>query len=229
MVNANNLATAPVLSSTRRGNGRKVGVATVVVLLLLFALCAVFYEAAQHSRFWVVGKIDPASGYRIQYSVSSHYHKSETSARLEQAVFQESFIFGPEPSPRPLNWIHSHLPHAPSDKRNGSSMMQYTLTSIPKTYQIDSHGYPEVIAPTTRTSKATGHQHTLVCGFPSTYTVFEVQGQDALVRVDGLFIHPTDSSIIYAFYGDSSGDNENAEMKREMAAIRDSIRIVKAR
>jgi len=74
-----------------------------------------------------------------------------------------------------------------------------------------------------------GTSRMIVSGCPATYTTVDLGSlQSTPLTLHILALHPPGSENTYFFVGSPMGDFTESDMRRELANIRDSIRIVHA-
>jgi hypothetical protein len=96
----------PKILPPRRIKSR--GLAIGCALLVVFGLCAASYQVIANSRHMVASTPDPASGYQIEYTISSRYTKSNLSS-IYLFAHSNTYSFAPNPQPRLIQWLNLHL------------------------------------------------------------------------------------------------------------------------
>jgi hypothetical protein len=202
------------MSIPRRNKTREMAVGCVLVVVI--GLCVVSYRVISNSRYKVVGKVDPKSGYRIEYTVSSRYSEKIRSSEDEAAVV-ETIWFERKPLPQPEQWLLAHVLHRPPSNEN--LYYQKFDARVP----IHGQGYPDWQY-ADNTSPDISSVHMLISGCPATWYAAIVGGSHTYL----LMIRPMDRTVIYSFCGTEYG-TKSTELATEMVKIRDSIRITKAK
>ena len=212
----------PVIHRRRRITSR--GLAFGCALLVVLGLCAISYEVVAHSRYKVVGDVDPTSGCRLDYTVSSRYRKSDPGVF---APFVCCF-FKRTPLPPAVQWVFtgifrkSALPaytgiyaDVPFDFRDSNSRVK-----------IGEEGYPfldDLHLPGSNVREA----HLLVANCHTTL-VTDRQGTPVAPRMDrNLLIKPNNQQVVFVFQGWE--DINDTDVLNEMIKIRESIRITKVK
>ena len=197
------------------------------------------YIGASRSRYKVIGKVDPITGYTIEYTVSARYRKTvdkDTMAQARQEL--EAWAFDPAPPTPSSKWMNTHIlgrSQPASDSRaSGHSIRQATIRGLsPRGTMVDDEGYVELTA-IPEIGTTVFKQHLLVSGCPATWCGIDVpvgtyKGSKMIQHFFSLFVRPKDHPIIYGFVGMAGINADAADVQNEMKAIRDSIRIQKTR
>lgn len=201
-------------------------------LVALAACCAAVYFAVAHSRYRVTGNIDPASGYRIEYTVSSRYRKLDKSDFSMAGTEMDSATFSASGPSAPMRWVDTYILHKPSVTSNlsGPDIFQFTAHgAIMGDVLVDSEGYPS-IANVNRLGRIVSQKQSLISGCPSSWYTVEYKNaitQPKPTQVCYLIIRPRNRPVTYVFMGSPQSDREPDDVLREMVAIRNSIRIEK--
>ena len=208
-------------------------IVTLGALLLLIAACCVSYAVVSRSRYKVIGKVEPATGYQIEYTVSSRYRKSD-DLRQSDPVF-EGYNFKPNPPLRALQWIYSHIVRRP---KSGLNLNIHDEVGVIKNYcfkgyvpdgiTIDDRGYPKLLFIQTELVDVV-EEKMLVSGCPATCCSYSLTGTVATgLRSYSLLIKPKDQPVVYMFTADDDTHNPSG-VADEMKKIMDSIRISKVK
>jgi hypothetical protein len=205
------------------------------VLVILFFIWAVSYYMDATSRTMITGDTDPATHYRIRYTVSSRYRKTADldSSTLKKRHELEEWTYTPNAPGTLRRWYYTFLLRRsdytqPADDSvdAGSQMEMHKLQQFTyigsklEGHKIDSDGYvvPGDIA---GIGEYVYQEHTEVSGCPATW--FSFNANDKNVHYYGLYIRPRHKAITYLFAGTSSGDAETNDVLDELKEIRDSI------
>jgi hypothetical protein len=193
----------------RRTRALAVGCALVVVV----GLCVISYRVIANSRYKVVGKVDPKSDYRIEFTVSSRYSQSDPSGKPDQQAWLAEF----KPKPNLVQWLLTNIMHRPLI---GEPLY---FRESHGTIGADEGGYPHVSSLgdfSTHDSRV----HMLISGCPATWFVSSTSGH----WIYSLSINLRNQSMNYSFYG--TGDTANlSDIKYELLKIKDSVRITKVK
>lgn len=208
------------------------------LLLLAAAYCIWSYITVSHSRYRVIGKTDPKTGYHIEYTVSSQYRKS-ISKRLKGTAPYEELDFAPGQPPPALRWIYTNILRRPPDSvfpalpgiANRTIEQTTWNSATPEGTTIDSQGYIEITG-VSGIGKVTNREHVLVTGCRATWLTIDLPGalpKNKALKICAMLIRPAGEAVSYAFVGFSDGSQASGDVQREMNAIRDSMLIVKSR
>lgn len=214
--------------------GRSVAVLVVGLLLVVLGLCVLSYEVVSHSRYRVIGKTDPATGYRIEYTVSSRYRKSVDSDMSTDSEMIEEWDYRASPPPQVVQWLYKHILRVSSPGRSPrthdplNSIIQFTYrgTFIPDT-MVDADGY--IHLDTKGSGTIASKEQMRVSGCPAAWYAINVPdtfGANQPVRYYLLLLKPRDRPVTYGFMGVEDKDNPTGIMA-ELLRMRYSIRITK--
>ena len=198
-------------------------------LLMAVAACGVAYEVALNSRYKVIGITDPASGYHIEYTVSTRYVRSRDPNGAAGIYVTESCHYTPPQIPKAMQWVKFHilrdaayadLPGSGPGAINQRSDFGLRAQGI----IVAGQGYP-VITWMSRLGNVTV-KHLFVGDSPATWCEY-TYSTGPKRRNYLLLIKPKNPLVSYVFsVSDNPVDSTGAEY--EMIKIRDSIRILKA-
>ncbi len=224
-------------STTRQSRrGSKIVAVFIVVLTTLAAVCGFAYYLNSRSRYKVVGKMDPATGYRIDYTVSSRYHESTDDQGLEDRNTLEANTFKPRQMPKAAQWFYEHVLRRTAQSHNSGPISWKPGAIGQHTYRggdvagldTDEQGYPDLSFMRRFTTNMV-QDHVLISGCPATWCAFNTPGSGAgKLRTFTLIVQPKDQALVYSFEG-LDDKIEPTGVASEMKKIRDSIRITKAR
>jgi hypothetical protein len=209
-----------------------------MVVGALAAIALVYVIAGyinSHLRYTVLGKVDPASGMRIQYTVSSHYRKipiPESDISPERIL--DAWTYRPPKLPRAVQWVFATILRrkAPLSNTFPASWGPGTITQTSNqpggaaAIDADGDGYPDLSFIRRFTTNLTQNR-LRISGSPATWCTFTFPGRSpAQLRTYLLTIRPSNQSVVYQF---AANDDPSAPtgVVEELMRIRDSIRITK--
>jgi hypothetical protein len=206
-----------------------------VVMAAVVALACVTYYVNSNSRYKVIGKVNPATGYWIEYTVSSRYRKTEPATKLSLRQ-GEAYTFTPNPPPKALQWIYTNILRRPAPTSNlgvpaGLETREVKQYVIPKSLtngiKINPEGYPYLLY-VRQFAADVVEQHMLVCGSPATWYAISFRGANPpKLRFYALLVTPKLQPDTFAFAAADDGSDPTGPAS-EMLKIRDSIKILKA-
>jgi len=193
------------------------------------------------ARYTVVGPTDPATGIRIEFTVSSRYVRTISDDRADDRPkrrndgFQDWKYTSRASSPW-MNWLRTKILREPPDTQEeaeGFSQSSSKHTEIAGWF-VDSRGFVSVDlkrVPRMVMAAVDSQQYKMVGDCPTTMLV---EDSDLVVyghpmQYHDLLVRPKGQTIIYVFQATSiEGDAPSPDL-RELKAIQDSIRVVKTR
>jgi hypothetical protein len=210
---------------------------------VIFGIVAivVYYYVSSHARYQVIGKVDPATKYRITYTVSSRYRNMDMSDPRSVKTSHELEYWSYMPTPRaaPVRWFYSWIlrrtdaatePDANADmggELKAHEIQQITfLGKTPNGHRVGSDGYIE-LGDIAGLGEYVSHEKSVISKCPVTWYSFDRTG--ATLRYYNLYIRPKGQPITYMFAGISDTGQEPNDVLDELNAIRDSITIEKVR
>ena len=223
--------------------GRRVSLVGCGVIAVVSVFCCVAYIKSA-LRYTVIGPTDPATGIRIQYTVSSSYIRKRDDAdkpqRRNRDAFQDWQYTPASPSPL-LRWLSAHLPKGRATALELEDSGPITQTSSKHAKMgggyVNPRGYVSVdlkrarAAGTFIIAGVASQEYKMVGDCPTTLVVEDgdiVANGHAMQYYD-LLVRPKGQSIIYIFQATGwEGTSPNPAL-RELKAIRESIRVVKAK
>ncbi len=211
---------------------RKLTIAGGVAALVAFAWLGARMGSAR-ARYSVTGKVDPATGYRIGYTVSTRFNKKVDSAPMAQADHElESWVYDSSRQPtrsvsiRAQGRTVSQTGKAASDQ----SIRQATIEGAsPRGTTVDKNGYVD-LAGIAEIGQTVFKEHLLVSGCPATWTAVDIhmgQGANSVLHLFCLLVRPKNQPITYGFVGAAGTITRATELQDEMTNIRNSIKITK--
>lgn len=231
MTDETNQSTDLELTGHKASRPRRGVAAASCAAVVILVLCAVSYELVSNSRYTVIGITDPATGYFIEYTVSSRYRMTHEAPPTIVREFGEVNTFTPNPAPMAIQWITTHIfrkPASPSDMAfSGWGPCCYQGDSAVG-MTTDVHGYPDM--PSVNQHRAgLVHEHMLVHGGRATlYTYGFPQTANRNTLHYSLLVKPEDRNVFYGFVADEDIAKPIGVLN-EMMKIKDSIRISKVR
>ena len=194
---------------------RWVGWKTLVVLaFVLGAWAAIFCLALSktHERQEFIGNVDPKTGYRCRFTLSSDWQRKKLLSRVG-----EVWLFTP-----PLNTIRQrmYMYLFPKTIFSVPSISFGDSTSIVRAQTHLAGGYPDPNLP--RSVHIDSLRHLVIDGFPATVTTTTTEPLHAI----SLSVYVPQASGIYSIGGIATGANF-ALADREMQAIISSFHIEK--
>src|SRR5580700_51010 len=96
----------PVLHRPNRNS-----VVPCVVVISLIAAIIIYLYISSHARYQVIGKTDPATGYRIEYTVSSRYRSLDMSDPQAKKTSPEleDWSYMPTPMLAPVRLFYTYI------------------------------------------------------------------------------------------------------------------------
>ncbi len=212
------------------------GAAAAVLSAVVSAFCIANYIGA-HSRYAVVGAVDSASGSRIEYTVSTHFHKSADGEMGCTRDLAEAWDYRPRPPAKLLQWVYKHVLGKPLPERGSNdsdplySIMQFTFKGgAPTGSTIDADGYVHLdtrgLGLTSRSE-----ERITISNCPTTWYAFSLPdsfGAHNMVRYYCLLVRPKDKQITYAIVG-VDDDKNSMGILGEISKIKESIKVVDSR
>jgi hypothetical protein len=134
----------------------KRGLAVGCVIVAVLGVCVISYQVIRDSRDKIVGITDPKSGYRIVYTVSSRYLKSQVQVKPNVRSVEEADDFTLKPPPQAIQWIYAHVLHEPASLASSNpvllvySGLMNSQSAERQGISVDGHGYPYWDQDTTR-------------------------------------------------------------------------------
>jgi len=226
----------PVLLRPRRSSTIPCG-----VIFISIAAVLIYLYVGVHTRTQVIGKTDPATGYRIEYTVSSRYRNMDVydPQTMKAAHELEDWMYMPTPMVAPVRWFYSFIlrrsdantePDATTDmggELKAHEIRQATfLGKPPNGHRMGSDGYLDA-GDIEGLGELVLQEKIVVSNCPSVWYSFDRSGTN--LRYYNLYIRPKGKPITFMFSGISDAGQEPNGVLDELTAIRDSIRIVKVR
>jgi hypothetical protein len=229
-------ADGQVMIQPRRG--RRVGVALTCVLAIAFVVGITAYQVLSNSRYVVIGKSDPASGYRIEYTISSRYRMSREPMIPNTPEFGYSDVFSIAPPNKAIQWVNEYILRRPKPVsfagppswQPGSIVQQNVDGIMSDGYGPDAQGYPDLSSVRMFANNVVV-KHMLVSGCKATLCAYSPKvAIKHLPRVYYLMIRPKDRAMgcMYSFLA-LDYDSEPHGAVNELMKIMDSIRITNAK
>jgi hypothetical protein len=218
-------------------SGKRRAFAVSCVLAIIVGTCFAWYQVVSHSRFRVVSATDPATGYHIEYTVSTRFRSSDVPRTQVWFGFGEK-RFSPATLLPPAAWIRDHI----------LSIARQTQTPLP-VWDPDIHQYAirgttlseahftsdGFVEASVRSGNAGDHrvERTLTSGCPTTFVAddgtYKRAGKAHFFRTCKVVVRPRDQPVAFMFTASSDDKVHADDQEREMRAIRDSIRVVKGK
>ena len=187
-------------------------VAVLTVALSVVVAAGLWVRQGQ-KRAEFLGNVDPASGYRCRFTLSSNWHRHEDrSGRASDVV--DFYRFTPPEIGPILRWIETHIPHR-------SKPTQLPPFIAPEIYLITNHvrqssdiapllnGYP--IVP--RLGEPLTERHITIDSCPATIVEDALTDTVPPIRTATLLVYTPDRKVVYsvnAFFlvPENQGDRE---------------------
>ena len=219
--------------------GTRFGAAVGCLLILVAAIWAGSYWISSHSRYKVVGKTDPTTGYHIEYTVSSQYSKGPQDSSMPQQMpsVVEEWRYSRVPASRFTAWIRKHIPWITNAQPKPGIMFDPGFSQSTWRGPAETHVDPEgfvTIGDGSAPPPSAINERTLSSGCPTTFTADDGTftgggGPTYKFRVYNITVRPRNQPITFVFMAFSNLTHEPNDLQNEMIAIRDSIRVVKGR
>jgi hypothetical protein len=214
------------------------------VIFILAAVALSYLYITSHSRYRVTGKVDPVTGYQIEYTVSSRYRSlSMSDPQTMKANHQlEYWTYMPTPMIWPVRWYYTFIMRRsdaatePDENADmGGALKAHEIQQItflgktPEGHRIDPNGFvkPGDIA---GVGEYVTQEQSVISNCAATWYSFDRTNLNAgagPMRYYNLYIHPKGRPITFMFSGISDSGEEPNDVLDEMSNIRDSIRIIK--
>jgi hypothetical protein len=223
----------PLIYHPRRNRSRALTISCALVVVIA---CVIGFKAVAYARYKVSGPEDPASNYRIEYTVSSRYRRSHIGVVQDISSFGENEVLTPSPPPRVIEWLQTHILHIrakPSDLAapflNLGTVTQTTgNNSLIAESMIDGHGNPE-LQNINGFARGAVEEHLMVSGCRATfYTCSTSTLIDRGLTVYVLLVEPRDQHAAYEFWAVDDPVHPTGTAD-ELVKIKDSIRITKVK
>ncbi|MCW3100600.1 MAG: hypothetical protein JWL77_6218 [Chthonomonadaceae bacterium] len=189
------------------------GILAAVVVLGAVGLC--LWESKPPRRKEFIGQVDPVSGYRCRFTLSSEWREDKP----EKGSDLLSIDYFCPPVPNLIHaWIANHLLHqvVPSATEPTINLLAPRISAV-HVFKIQA-GYPELI----NQPRYFTHRHLRIDGFPATVVTTSDKSDSATI----LLVYIPDHSISYRVTGSGTPYNA-AETDREMQAIIASFHVEK--
>jgi len=211
------------MKTTRRFRWKPLGVLTAVLVVVVVATCLFVGKAQEQKEF--VSQMDPESGYRCRFTVSSDWHKDSNSASgVPGSAFLYMDSFSPAPPNPIMSWISTHLFH-----QTETAMLPPNISLIcPRPHATRSifqvqAGYPELVHRNqVNSNRITTHRHLRIDGFPAIVTTVADKSYNGTM----LIVYVPDHSVSYVVNGGTDTQNA-APVNLEMQAIISSFHVEK--
>ena len=186
----------------------------------------------------MVGKLDPATGYRIEYTVSALFQqedmlklvKHSDQERLEFVRFRPAVENAVDSGVNAAEGTKS-APPLKDRKPVTLAFSEATITSgFDKGTVLDKQGYITVDNSHSQYGKQLYLQRLTISGCPATWSAYEnpiKPRSEITARYYLLMIKLPGKSRVYEFVAIAEGKELEDEAQAEFTAIRDSIQIVK--
>jgi len=199
----------------------------------------IYLYTASHSRYRVIGPVDPKTGYHIEYTVSRGFVKAAIppSHRDHDAI--EEADFNPRPPSAVARWVSGHLlrrnsvpiPAGSGDEPRVVQFADYTDRMPMDDLVIDDQGYIDMDTSNNQVFgiRVVRRDRRVVSGCPTTFVQVEIPAgglYQSRIVVSEIMIHPRDASIYYVIAGGDYGDSDAAAVLREASEIAESVRVV---
>jgi hypothetical protein len=199
------------------------------------------YFIVDQSRFKVLSQTDAKSGLRIEYSVSNHYlrHTLQLLIKLPYPDRLEDWVYEPKPPPAAVQWLNRYVLRRPPPPTTPRLFGADTITAIhwreglPE-FQMkpdDRDGSP-VFDSQQASGEAIVQDHKLIHGCPVTWCSID-WGNIGSTKTHHyqyyVVAKPKRQSMMCILVGEADGATAMTDVRAEMLAIRDSIRVVKGR
>ena len=194
----------------------------VVVGVVMAYLLIRMGMARERTEF--VGNVDPTSGYRCRFTISSDGKRNTPEGRRQAAPVNQIEVFNPVRSPA-RRWMEDHLLHRQA--ANAPMIVLFAVPMVPNHLRGSFHiveGYPELTLP--GKSRLVTHRHLHIGGGLATVCTLEGAMPSAPIRTSFLLVYLPDCFLLYAVIG-SSETLDFAPTDREMQAIISSFHIEK--
>lgn len=205
--------------------------------VIMIGVCVGAYVGVSRFRYKVVGKVDRATGYQIEYTVSTRFRKTkDTGPRLPSNII-DGAAFDPVPPSTLQLWLRTHILGAKAASSHigvefDHPLRQDTIAgTAPQGTSIDAQGYVD-ISGISQLGVTVFHDRRIISGCPATWTAIDIPGSvgsTTSVHAYCLLIRPKGRPVTYAFVGMAETADEAHDVLIELTAIRDSIQIRKVR
>lgn len=212
---------------TRRGC---CGCALLALLLSASTVVWLIYPRSV-TRFRVVGPTDPITGCRMEYTVSSRYFLRKV--RLDPSGILGHAEIAPIPPPKWIDWAENHLrSKSPTYSATAGNILAFGRQISPRRMKTEDLWQSQKSnadkPPSSAASRNIEFQHITVSQCTALWLVTEWQGKGPgyhKFRSYTLLVHPVHKPVTYSFDGFAEGAEDQQSLRKEMIAIRDSIKI----
>ncbi len=218
--------------------GRAFAIVLTTLCIIASFCCLIIYQVSA-SRYTVIGPVDPASGIRIEYTVSSRYAMAivhgDPDDKLRKDYAFPALEFTPKPEPPLAAWVKTHIwrPAAEAESLDATLFTQSSSKNAEMYgWQVGKNGFVTVkesklpmIFPIVLQDKR------LVNGCPTTLVAeaSHLGVNDHSFLSYYLLVRPERQSIIYIFETNGLEGSPPGPDLKEIENLRNTIRVVKTR
>ena len=209
---------------SKRARWKAFAALAAVLVVAVVALCLFIGKARERKEY--VSQMDPRSGYRCHFTLSSDWRKGSWSpsalyGRTQELDYIKSFV--PTPPNPIMSWIATHLFHQAGISVLPPSILLLSLKANEMKYYFRVQaGYPEPLRGGQGQLTILIHRHLRIDGFPATIVTEAGQYCNGVT----LLVYVPDHSMSYEVNG-LAATQDAASLDREMQAIIASFHIEK--